>query len=108
MWSSGITGILEIVRPNSGQMCHSNRIPIPSLVTNIFARYYIDWAMQVMTGAACGIVLLTPALFFIGMCLYIGKMVDDLRETLAEMDGSPKISTKQITDPILFHSDLLK
>lgn len=56
-----------------------------------------------------GIVILTSALFFIGMCLYIGEMVSDMRAALAGMEKTQqKVTAKQIIiGETLFHSDLL-
>lgn len=53
------------------------------------------------------IIVLTSALFFIGMCLYIGEMVDDLRATLLKLADARTVSTKRIVDEITFHNDLL-
>lgn len=66
------------------------------------------WLVQFLTCVMLGIILMTPALFFIGMCLYIDEMVADLRATLIELDAFSNVPTEKIIDEILFHNDLLE
>lgn len=80
------------------------RAPLPSDM-NVVARYYIDWIIQFCGGGIYFVFLLLTALFFIGMCLYIARMVDDLRIILNELD---KATTQQIITEIIFHDDLLR
>lgn len=84
------------------------RILIPSQITNNYARFYAMWLIQLLTCVMLGIILMTPALFFIGMCLYIGEMVADLRATLVELDAASNVPPEKIIDEILFHNDLLE
>lgn len=79
---------------------------MPPQITNLYARYYIDWLIALLTCVIFCNIVLTPPLFFAGMCLYIGELVDDLRATLTELVDVPDISTQRIIDEISFHIDL--
>lgn len=50
---------------------------------------------------------LTPVVFFIGVCLYIGGMKDDLRTTLAERNEG-NAAKKQFINAVSFHNELLE
>lgn len=52
-------------------------------------------------------VMLTAASFLIGMCLYIGEMVNDMNFTQIEIDREQKMATKRLIREILFYNDVL-
>lgn len=83
-------------------------LPMPSQIPDPVVGYYINWLLQAITCIMYYIIVLTSALYFIGMCIYIDGMVRDLRVALFDLDDTPRISTKRIIDEVLFHNSLLE
>lgn len=48
--------------------------------------YYIDWIIQASAGLPYALIVTTIGSFYVGICLYISEMVEDLEETLLELD----------------------
>lgn len=84
--------------------CHTRMcsLPLPS-GTNVVLWYYIDWIDQLFCCATYYTMILTVVLFFVGMCVYIGGMVDDLKMTLSESQGD----SRELFAVIVFHNQLL-
>lgn len=61
-----------------------------------------------MATLAYYLMLSTNALFFIGSCIYIGGMVEDLKRTLYELKGDSESMSKKIFAEIEFHNQLLE
>lgn len=81
-----------------------SRAPLPNGMNVVF-RYYIDWTIQLCGSIIYFTVLLLSALFFIGMCLYIGRMADDLRTALEDVNEDTR---RQLINQIVFHNELLQ
>lgn len=54
------------------------------------------------------VMMCTNALFFIGICIYIGGMVEDLKLTLAELEGDSDTITNRLFDEIAFQNDIFE
>lgn len=82
-------------------------IPLPS-ETNIVLRYYLDWFDQLLFTVAYYTMILTNALFFIGTCIYIGGMEEDLKLTLDELNCDSRMKPNQLFVEIAFHNHLIE
>lgn len=81
-------------------------LSLPAQV-NIFIRFYVNWAYHIATCSMYFIILFTPALFFIGMCVYIAEMVNNFRTSVTELNAAATKLTKQLfEEQILFHREL--
>lgn len=88
-------------------ICHlvtQSRIPLPS-GTNVFVQYYADWVDQLLCCGALFTMLATTFMLLIGLCLYIDEMLDDLRETFADLSND--IEPKRLADQFSFHNDMI-
>lgn len=83
------------------------RTPLPS-ETNVVLWFYIDLFDQGVGTLAYYLMIATSVLLFIGPCLYIGGMVEDLKQTLAELKGDSDSMAKQLSIEIAFHNQLLE
>lgn len=74
---------------------------------SIFVRFYLDWIFQLFDCVMYLIILFTPAIFFIGVCLYIAEMVDDFGTSMSKLnEAKRKLTGQQFTEQILFHQKL--
>lgn len=78
-------------------------IPLSS-ETNVFVHFYTDWVDHLFACFAFYTFTCTPAVFFIGMCLYISGLKEDLRTAVAASD---RITTDRFIDAILFHNKII-
>lgn len=69
---------------------------------------------QAFTSAGFYTILVTSAGFYVSMCLYVGSMADDLRETIIEMDidltnqyDVDKFQ-RNYYEEVVFHSEVLR
>lgn len=84
--------------------CVQSRIPLPN-DTNVFVQYYADWVDQLLCCGALFTMLATTFMLLIGLSLYIGEMLDDLRETFADL--SNEIEPRRLADQFSFHNDMI-
>lgn len=82
-------------------------MPFPSEM-NAVLRFYLDWFDQLMFYEACFAMVCTTSLFFIGTCVYIGAMVDDLEQTLLELVNDSNTMMRALVTEIRFHNDILE
>lgn len=75
---------------------------------DVFSRYYIDWINQFLACAAYYVLLSAVVLFFAGMCIYIIAMVDDLRDTMNDLDVDANTIGRKIIIEIKFHNEILE
>lgn len=76
--------------------------------TNIIVRYYIDWFDQLLSCISYYTMMCTIALFFMGMCIYIGGMVENIKQTLAEIEEDSDSMAQRLSTEIAFHNQLLE
>lgn len=78
--------------------------------TNVFVRYYLDWLNQLTALISHYIMVTTLPVFYVGMCLYIAEMVNDLQRTVSTLDGATGSGTiaAAIIHEIRFHNELLE
>lgn len=57
---------------------------------NVYAQFYIDWAVEFSTYLVYYVGHLIPASFFIGMCFYVNAMLADLTIQIREIDEDVK------------------
>ena len=88
-------------------LCFVSSLPLPS-GTNVFLWYYLDWMVDLLACIFYYVMMCTVALFFIGMCIYIGGMVEDLKLTLAELKEDSTTTTNRLSTEIAFHNQLLE
>lgn len=74
---------------------------------NVFVRFYIDWTIQILYTTAFFVMVLTSALYFVGMSVYITGMLADLRAALAEF-ANVSTNTRSVIESILLHQRMLK
>lgn len=84
-------------------------MPLPS-DTNVFVRYYLDWLNQLTALISHYIMVTTSPVFYVGMCLYVAEMVNDLQRTLSNFDDETdsRVITAGIIHEIRFHNELLE
>lgn len=84
-------------------------MPLPS-ETDVFVRYYLDWLNQITALISHYIMVTTSPVFYVGACLYIGAMVDDLHRTMRMINGAADTGTitAGIVHEIRFHTELLE
>lgn len=90
-----------------------NRYSLPlASDTNVFVRYYLDWLNQITALISHYIIIMviTLPVFYVGMCLYIAEMVNDLQRTVSMLDGATDTGTiaAGIIHEIRFHNELLE
>ena len=76
--------------------------------TNVVFSYYLNWIYQFVGTIAYYTMLCTIALLFIGMCIYIGGMVEDLKLTISELDAGSDTFANQLSSEIAFHIQVLE
>lgn len=81
------------------------RSPFPDGM-NVFARFYIDWAIQFHLTALFFIMFLTTSTFLVGMSWYISEIVRDLRTSLDQFDANA--AARDVIEAILLHQKMLK
>lgn len=81
-------------------------LPLPD-ETNVHLWYYLDWIVQLCCCLSYYMMLCTIVLFFIGVSIYIGGMVDDLKMTITEFEDYTDTITNQLRIEITFHKQLL-
>lgn len=55
------------------------------------------------------IILFTPAILFIGVCLYIAEMVDDFGTAMSKLnEAKGKLTKQQFAEQILFHQQMFE
>lgn len=80
----------------------SLRTPYLDEPKDSYWRFYADWSIQTLAAAMYYTVILTSAIFYIGMCLYVNAMVVDLKLRLQAINGSVLIGE------ITFHHGILE
>lgn len=82
-------------------------MPLPGKVNVVF-RFYLDWIVQLLFALAAAVMLWTLSFFFGGMCIFIGGMVDDLGQTIIELEGVKKTTANIFSTEIAFHNDIIE
>lgn len=80
---------------------------------NVYISYYTDVFIQFFTCSIHPIVMITPASFYLGMCLYKNAMVADLAEQIAtiRLMTKPKLDKhilRRLKREIYFHRKIIK
>lgn len=85
---------------------------------NIYVVFFVDWLIQALGTAAYILSILSSLMYYLGMCLYIHTMVDDLKATLIGLEKSLQnqwtngIATRQIplvlAGEIGFHKEIIE
>lgn len=89
-------------------------VPFFANIPNLTVQFYADMTIQACTSTAFYTILVTAAGFYIGICLYVGSMVDDLRETLIDMEDN--LTNQYDVDKfrrnyykeVIFHSEIIE
>lgn len=89
-------------------------VPLFDYIENITIQFYADMTIQAFTSACFYTILVTSAGFYVSMCLYVGSMANDLRETIIEMDidltnqyNVDKFQ-RNYYEEVVFHSEVLR
>lgn len=80
----------------------STRLPSQ---TNVFVQYYADWFIQCNASLGYFIMSSMPALFFVGVCLYITEIVSDIQRAFEASAGDS--DEKRIIDEVALHKEVL-
>lgn len=75
---------------------------------DVVLRFYIDWINQLLASGAYYTALSIIVLFFVGMYLYIIEMVDDLRESVNDLDVDSETITQKLIIEIKFHNEIIE
>lgn len=82
-------------------------LPLPSDTNEVFW-YYLDWLIQGSGTQAYYLIIATSVLFFVGSCLYMGGMVEDLKQTLAALDDDLDTMAEKLSTEVAFHNHVLE
>lgn len=88
--------------------------PLPG---NIYVVFFVDWLIQAVGTAVYMLSILSSPMYYLGMCLYIHTMVDDLKTNLIGLEKrlqnqwTNDIATRQIplvlAGEIGFHKEII-
>lgn len=82
---------------------------------NVYIAYYSDLLIQFLASATHPITVITALSFYLGICLYINAMVDDLKDQMEEIERMPRRRHHYYTEVSLrlmreihFHGRIIK
>lgn len=85
-----------------------SRCPIFTHMDNEILRFYADWMIQFLLTIFYLTTIITILSFYIGMCLYVKAMVDDLANQLNDENYPSNTLMSRLIGEIRFHSEILE
>lgn len=90
-------------------MCVSMHSVSFSNETNVFVQFYVDWIVQVAACTAYYMMAWTLTVFFIGTCLYLSGLKEDLRMVLsAKSRAAQSDYSTGFVGAAVFHNEIIE
>lgn len=79
---------------------------------NIYIGFLVDWMIELFGVLCTSFTLISVASLYIGLCLYIGGMVADLRTKMAKFDHKTPVGSITVrsiyVQALQFHADIIE
>lgn len=70
--------------------------------------FFIDWCIEVISVLGIFVTFISAGSFYVGMCLYINGMVEDMKIRMTSLDAAQMEIWSSNVRQIQFHNEILR